>query len=154
VDVIETDGSNCMNLPVEALELEAPIRVHRMALRPDSGGAGRYRGGLGCVREFEFLEGEVVLTHRGERHFHPAQGSQGGGKGACSISRIVHVDGSEDVVCSKLLTTVKAGDRLIVETAGGGGYGNPLEREREAVIEDVRNGKVSDVAARQLYGLP
>jgi N-methylhydantoinase B len=152
VDVIETDGSNCMNLPVEVLELEAPIRVHRMALRPDSGGAGRYRGGLGCVREFEFLEGEVVLTHRGERHFHPAQGSQGGGHGACSVSRIVHGDGAEDVVRSKLLTTVKAGDRLIVETAGGGGYGNPLEREREAVIEDVRNGKVSDVAARQLYG--
>ena len=153
VDVIETDGSNCMNLPVEALELEAPIRVHRMALRPDSGGAGRYRGGLGCVREFEFLEGEVVLTHRGERHFHPAQGSQGGGDGACSVSRIVHGDGSEDVVRSKLLTTLKAGDRLIVETAGGGGYGNPMEREREAIIEDVRNGKVSEAAARQVYGL-
>jgi N-methylhydantoinase B len=153
VDVIETDGSNCMNLPVEALELEAPIRVRRMALRPDSGGAGRYRGGLGCVREFEFLEGEVVLTHRGERHFHPAQGSQGGGSGACSVSRIVRGDGSEDVVRSKLLTTVKAGDRLIVETAGGGGYGNPREREREAVTEDVRNGKVSKAEARSVYGL-
>jgi len=95
----------------------------------------------------------TAREHRGERHFHPAQGSQGGGHGACSVSRIVHVDGSEDVVRSKLLTTVKAGDRLIVETAGGGGYGNPLEREREAVIEDVCNGKISEVAARQLYGL-
>jgi N-methylhydantoinase B len=152
VDVIETDGSNCMNLPVEALELEAPIRVHRMALRPDSGGAGRFRGGLGCVRAFEFLEGEVVLTHRGERHFHPARGSQGGADGACSVSRIVRGDGSEEVVRSKLLTTVKAGDRLIVETAGGGGYGDPRERAREAVIGDVRNGKVSEVAAREVYG--
>ncbi len=68
VDVIETNGSNCMNLPVEALELEAPVRVHRMALRADSGGPGQYRGGLGCVREFEFLTDEITLTHRGERH--------------------------------------------------------------------------------------
>jgi len=153
VDVIETDGSNCMNLPVEALELAAPIRVHRMALRPDSGGAGRYRGGLGCVREFEFLQGEVVLTHRGERHFHPAQGSQGGGDGACSVSIIRRGDRTEEVVRSKLLTTVQAGDRLLVKTAGGGGYGDPREREREAVIEDVRNGKVSAAVAREVYGL-
>jgi N-methylhydantoinase B len=153
VDVIETDGSNCMNLPVEALELAAPIRVHRMALRPDSGGAGRFRGGLGCVREFEFLQGEVVLTHRGERHFHPAQGSQGGGDGACSVSIIRRGDGTEEVVRSKLLTTVQAGDRLLVKTAGGGGYGDPRERQREAVTEDVRNGKVSEAAAREVYGL-
>ena len=152
VDVIETDGSNCMNLPVEALELEAPIRVRRMALRPDSGGPGRFRGGLGCVREFEFLHGEVVLTHRGERHFHPAQGSQGGGDGACSVSRIARGDGSEEVVRSKLLTTVRAGDRLIVETAGGGGYGPASERDRQAVLDDVRNGKVSETEAQRVYG--
>ena len=60
VDVIETDASNCMNLPVEALELEAPVRVHQMALRTDSGGPGEFRGSLGCVREFEFLTDEVV----------------------------------------------------------------------------------------------
>jgi N-methylhydantoinase B len=153
VDVIETDGSNCMNLPVEALELEAPIRVHRMALRPDSGGAGQYRGGLGCVREFEFLADEVVLTHRGERHFHPARGTQEGEPGACAISRIVRRNGSEEVVPSKVLTTVHCGDRLIVETAGGGGYGDPRKRDREAVREDVRNGKVSAAAARSVYGL-
>ena len=119
VDVIETDGSNCMNLPAEALELEAPIRVRRMALRRDSGGAGRFRGGLGCVREFEFLEGEVTLTHRGERHYHAAQGSQGGEPGACAVSTIVRGDGSEETIRSKVLTSVKAGDRLLVQTAGG-----------------------------------
>ena len=122
VDVIETDGSNCMNLPAEALELEAPIRVRRMALRRDSGGAGRFRGGLGCVREFEFLEGEVTLTHRGERHYHAAQGSQGGEAGACAVSTIVRGDGSEETIRSKVLTSVKAGDRLLVQTAGGAGY--------------------------------
>ena len=153
VDVIETDGSNCMNLPAEALELEAPIRVRRMALRRDSGGAGRFRGGLGCVREFEFLEGEVMLTHRGERHYHAAQGSQGGEPGACAVSTIVRGDGSEETIRSKVLTSVKAGDRLLVETAGGAGYGPPGERDRDAVREDVDNGKISARAAREIYGL-
>src|SRR5581483_9659618 len=55
VDAIETDATNCMNLPAEALEMEAPIRLHRVALRPDSGGAGEWRGGLGLVREYEVL---------------------------------------------------------------------------------------------------
>lgn len=154
VDVIETDGSNCMNLPAEALELEAPVRVKRMNLKPDSGGAGKYRGGLGFVREFVFLEGEVTLTHRGERHYHPARGSQGGEAGATAVSTIIRGDdGTEEVVPSKLLTRVKAGDRLIIETAGGGGYGPPRERSKLAIETDVRNGKVSEGAARAIYGL-
>jgi N-methylhydantoinase B len=151
VDVIETDVTNCMNLPAEALELEAPIRVRRMALREDSGGAGTWRGGLGCVREFEFLEGEVTLTHRGERHYHAAQGSQGGLPGARAVSRILRADGSEEVIRSKLLTTVGKGDRLVVETAGGGGYGPPGGRDPDTVEEDLRNGKVSADAAREIY---
>ena len=153
VDVIETDGSNCMNLPAEALELEAPIRVRRLALRKDSGGAGRYRGGLGCVKEFEFLDGEVTLTHRGERHYHAAQGSWGGAAGAFAVSTIVRANGVEETIRSKLLTTVKAGDRLVVETAGGGGYGSPADRDRDAVQRDVDDGKVSAEAAATVYGL-
>jgi N-methylhydantoinase B len=153
VDVIETDGSNCMNLPAEALELEAPIRVHQMAIREDSGGPGTWRGGLGCVREFEFLHGEVTLTHRGERHFYAAQGSQGGGAGEKAESVIVRSNGEQEVIASKLLTTVKAGDRLIVKTAGGGGYGDPMQRDRKAVTADLENGKVSERAAREIYGL-
>jgi N-methylhydantoinase B len=153
VDVIETDGSNCMNLPVEALELEAPVRIHRMALRADSGGPGQFRGGLGCVREYEILEGEVTLTHRGERHFHPARGSQGGADGALAHSLIRRADGTEEVIASKLLTTLWAGDRLLVETAGGAGYGDPRRRDPAALAEDVRNGKVSREAAVERYGM-
>ena len=78
VDVIETDATNCMNLPAEAMELEAPIRIHRVALRRDSGGAGEWRGGLGSVREYEVLDGEVSFSHRGERHFSAAPGLAGG----------------------------------------------------------------------------
>ena len=153
VDVIETDGSNCINMPVEALELAAPARVHRMSLRRDSGGVGEYRGGLGCVREIEFLTDNIALTHRGERHRHAARGSRSGGDGAKAFSKIVRQDGSEEVVHSKLFTVVHSGERLIVETAGGGGYGNPHERDRQSVQEDVRNRKVSEESAKKDYGL-
>ena len=153
VDVIETDGSNCMNMPVEALELEAPARVHRMSLRTDSGGIGEFRGGLGCVREIEFLADDIALTHRGERHRHAARGSQGGGDGAKAFSKIVRRDGSEEVVNSKLFTIVHAGERLILETAGGGGYGKSNKRDRQAIRDDVSNGKVSQQCANAEYGL-
>ena len=153
VDVIETDGSNCMNMPVEALELEAPARVHRMSLRTDSGGVGEFRGGLGCIREIEFLTDDIALTHRGERHRHAARGSQGGGDGAKAFSKIVRRDGSEEVINSKLFTIVHAGERLIVETAGGGGYGDPKERERQAIVDDVSNRKISQQCANAEYGL-
>ena len=152
VDVIETDASNCMNLPIEALELEAPIRVHRMALRPDSGGAGRLRGGLGCIREFEFLADDITLTHRGERHVSAARGSFGGHAGALSISTIMRNDGREETVASKLLTTVNKGDRLVLQTAGGGGYGVPTDRDQHALSNDVADGKISPAAARADYG--
>ncbi len=152
-DVIETDATNCMNLPAEALEMEAPLRVTRMELRRDSGGAGMRRGGLGIVKEFEVLGVETTLTHRGERHFCPAQGSHGGLAGAPALSVIRRVDGREEVVPSKQVTTLKPGDRLVVETAGGGGYGDPRKREPALVEADVANGKVSAAAADAVYGV-
>jgi N-methylhydantoinase B len=151
VDVIETDASNCMNLPAEAMEMEAPIRVHRVALRRDSGGAGRHRGGLGIVKEFEALVDGVTMTHRGERHYHAAGGSHGGLPGATSHSELRRAGGDVLEVPSKLVTRMDRGDRLIVETAGGGGYGDPRQRDRAAVQEDVRNGKVSAAAAAAIY---
>ena len=66
VDVIETDGTNCMNLPIEALELDVPIRINKTELRKGSGGPGKFRGGLGIIREYEILNGDVIFTHRGE----------------------------------------------------------------------------------------
>jgi N-methylhydantoinase B len=154
VDVIETDATNCMNLPAEAMEMEAPIRVHRVALRQDSGGAGAFRGGLGVVREYEILDGEVSLSHRGERHFFSAPGLDGGSEGAKAYSVIRRAGGAEEVIPSKVVTTLRKGDRLVVETAGGGGYGDPHARAAGQVREDVRNGKISEGAARAAYGQP
>lgn len=153
VDVIETDATNCMNLPAEAMEMEAPIRVHQVALRRDSGGAGRQRGGLGLVKEFEALVDGVTTTHRGERHYFAAGGSQGGLAGAKAYSVLKRTDGSEEVIPSKLVTTMNKGDRLLVMTAGGGGFGDPQSRDRDAVRQDVKDGKVSKEAARERYKL-
>lgn len=141
-DAIETDATNCMNLPAEAMELEAPIRVNRMELRTDSGGIGQYRGGLGVIREYEILSGPVTLTYRGERHRHPARGAHGGGSGALARAVVHRTSGAHDDIPSKIVTTLDAGDRLVIETAGGGGYGDPVARDPAVEKTDQANGKV------------
>jgi N-methylhydantoinase B len=148
VDVIETDVTNCMNLPVEAMEMDAPIRVHRLALRQDSGGPGTHRGGLGVVKEYEILDGEVSFTYRGERHFFAPQGAQGGGEGAKAHALIRRADGTEEVIPSKMMATLKPGDRVVIETAGGAGNGPPAMRSRDALEVDLADGKVSVAEAQ------
>ena len=143
VDAIETDLTNCMNLPVEAMEMDAPIRVHRLELRQDSGGAGALRGGLGVVKEYEILDGEMSFTYRGERHFFAPQGAHGGGEAAKAHAVIRRADGREEIIPSKLMTTLKPGDRVVIETAGGGGNGPPAERSRSAREIDLADGKIS-----------
>ncbi|MGA0595207.1 hydantoinase B/oxoprolinase family protein [Enterovirga sp. CN4-39] len=153
VDVIETDATNCMNLPAEAMEIETPIRVRQFALRKGSGGPGRQRGGLGLVKEYEILDGDVRFTHRGERHFHQASGTAGGQPGASAYSVVIRTDGREEVVPSKLMTVLHKGDRVRIETAGAGGNGDVSERDRELVRLDVADGKISEADARDIYGL-
>jgi N-methylhydantoinase B/oxoprolinase/acetone carboxylase alpha subunit len=142
VDVIETDATNCMNLPAEAMEMEMPIRLNRVALRTGSGGAGQYRGGLGTVREYEALVDGVTFTHRGERHFSAARGVFGGGDGARAESVILRRDGSAETIRSKIVTRLMRGDRVVVKTAGGAGYGDPALRDPDAVRADAADGKV------------
>ena len=94
----------------------------------------------------------VVLTHRGERHYTQPWGQAGGQPAASSRSVVIRADGSEEVVPSKQTIHLNRNDRIIMWTAGGGGYGNPLERPAEQVLNDVLNLKVSPEAARELYG--
>lgn len=143
VDMIETDATNCMNLPVEALEMDVPIRINRFGLRRDSGGAGAFRGGLGCVREYEVLRGDVTVTYRGERHADPASGSQGGEAGKSAAATVNRLDGRTEEIPSKHVFTLSPGDRLTIETAGGGGYGDAATRSPERTDADIRNGKTS-----------
>ena len=149
--MIETDATNCMNLPVEAFERDAPMRINRTALRRDSGGPGQYRGGLGFEREYEVLAGEVSFTHRGERHYCPPSGGEGGEAGALAKTVIHRANGAAEEVPSKLVTTLYPGDRVLIQTAGGGGYGPTAERNPSAVRSDVANGKVSPEQAEEAY---
>ena len=147
VDVIETDATNCMNLPAEAMEMETPIRLHRAALRPNSGGDGEFRGGLGVEREYEVLTDNVTFTHRGERHFSAARGVFGGADGARAESTIIREDGTRETIPSKIVTRLMKGDRVIVRTAGGAGYGDPAKRTNATRQADVADGKITPQAA-------
>lgn len=152
-DVVDTDASNCMNLPAESIEMEAPIRVNRMCLRSDSGGAGKFRGGLGLIKEFELLGDTAVFTHRGERHYCAAAGSLGGNSGALEESFILRKSGEKEVIPSKTVVNLYKGDIVLVKTPGGGGFGSPSDRDRKSVELDLANGRISGEAAREIYKL-
>lgn len=151
VDVIETDASNCLNVPAEALMMEAPIRVHSTTLARGSGGPGQFRGGLGGIYEYEILDGEATVTYRGERHFCAAAGESSGLAGGRAEAVIRRADGAEEVVPSKIVARLGPGDRLVIKTAGGGGHGDPRERDPLAVAQDLRNGKVPLEDASEVY---
>ena len=153
IDTIQTDTSNAQNIPAEALELEFPIRVSRWRLRQDSGGAGRFRGGLGFEKRFEMLRGTARVSHRGERHRTAPWGLFGGGPGAQSKSLLSREGEAPIQIPSKLEFKIRPGDVLDVWTTGGGGYGDPLDRDPGRVLDDVLDGKVSREAARSEYGV-
>lgn len=153
-DVIETDVTNCMNVPTEALEMSAPLRVHSLRLRTDSGGAGEHRGGLGCEQTIEMLSGEATMTYRGERHFWVSPGHAGGASGAPAEGWIDRADGEREEMPSKMVTRVMKGDRVTIRTAGGAGYGEASQRDASAVTSDIENGKVSREKAAEVYAQP
>lgn len=153
IDAVETDATNCMNVPAETLELEAPVRVESWRLTKDSAGAGTWRGGLGTSKTFRALTDDVTANYRGERHTTAPWGSRGGGPAAKTSARITRADGSVEQLPSKLMLDLNSGDELTVNLSGGGGYGDPCEREPEAVARDVRNGRVSTESARRDYAV-
>ncbi len=120
---ISTDISNTMNMPTEAMETDAPVRVHHYRIRRGSGGAGRHAGGCGIEREYEVLRGPLTLTFRGERHYHAARGVAGGGDGKPAEAWVLRADGRREEVRSKLTTILDTGDRLRMGTAGAAGWG-------------------------------
>jgi N-methylhydantoinase B len=139
--------------PIEIVESEYPTRVLRCELIKDSGGAGRFRGGLGILREYEVLE-PARFSLRSTRHKVAPLGVDGGGSGR--IGRLTVNPGSptEKVLPSRYADLpLQPGDRFILETPGGGGYGSAFERDPTNVLADVRNGYVSCAAAFADYGV-
>jgi N-methylhydantoinase B len=120
---------------------------------PDTGGPGRFRGGLAIERHLRFKANGATLQIRSDRRDHPPYGLRGGLCGAPSDVRIVRADGHEEACPAKFLTTVNAGDVLKVRLSGGGGHGNPLEREPGAVLADVVEQKMSISHARDAYAV-
>lgn len=153
VDNMDTDINNARNIPAEAAELEYPLRIWKNKLRRDSGGAGRQRGGLGTERVIELLEGEVLVSHRDDRHFTQPWGLFGGRAGASFRTVVRRTSGETEEIPARKAFVLRAGDRIEAYTGGGGGYDDPLERESERVLADVRDRKVSLEAAYELYGV-
>jgi N-methylhydantoinase B len=142
------------NVPNEYLEQYYPLRVERYAVVPDSGGPGKHRGGNGMHVEYHFLEPGEIAIHD-DRWLTRPWGVLGG-QPAQRSRKVLHraADDATVVLPSKADgIAVAAGDRLDFVTWGGGGWGDPLERDPTAVVLDVRRGLVSHGAARDIYGV-
>jgi N-methylhydantoinase B len=126
--VIRVHMSNVMNTPAEVIEAEYPIQIDRQALRRDSGGAGRHKGGDGVHREYRVQVDDVSLTSMFERRVVPPYGLQGGESGAPFRVTIERADGAVEDMPGKANIQLNRGDRVIVESCGGGGYGKPGKR--------------------------
>ena len=140
------------NIPIEDAECQYPIRIERYGLVRDSGGPGKYRGGLAIEREWVLLSGEVHLAIRSDRRDHLPYGLYDGKPGKGSINRLKRAEG-EEVLPTMISTSMRQGERIYHRQAGGGGWGDPLLRSPEAVAWDVVEDKVSIEAARDQYGV-
>jgi N-methylhydantoinase B len=142
--------SGVMTMPVEATEHTGPIIIWRKELRPDSGGAGTYRGGLGQYMEIGAMEGhEFDFSAMFDRIDHPARGRAGGLAGAPTTLAL----DDQTPMRGKGRQFVPHGRKVMLACPGGGGYGDPKQRDRAAVKRDLALGYISaDVAAR-IYGL-
>ncbi|MBI2899919.1 MAG: hydantoinase B/oxoprolinase family protein, partial [Planctomycetes bacterium] len=136
-----------MNTPVEAEELEYPIRVERYEFIPDTGGAGRFRGALALRRDIRALA-EMTFSRYADRQKFPPFGVLGGKDGAPGATLI-----NGERARSKGIDRLKPGDVVSLRTPGAGGYGDPRQRDPEFVRRDVRDGKVSPDAAKRDYGI-
>ena len=141
--------------PLEILEAAYPVRFTQWALRPDSGGPGRQRGGLGAIYEIELLETQADVFLFGERGRFAPPGVAGGHAAALNRFAYQHAGGEHTPpMASKMVgIRLERGRRVRLETPGGGGYGDPFERDPEAVLADVRRGFVSRERAAADYGV-
>lgn len=146
-----THLSNLHVTSIEILESEFPCRIISFAMVPDSGGAGEYRGGLAYSRTYELLQ-DAVVVRRYDRARFPPGGVAGGKPGAASrfVIRLGSKDEQETPASGRF--DMRCGERFMLQSAGGGGYGEPRRRDREALARDIAEGRVTPAAADRDYG--
>jgi len=151
VDGVHTNMTNTLNTPIEIAEREYPILFIAYELRRDSCGLGRYRGGLGITRAFKVLEDNVVLTIFSEREKLRPWGLAGGGSGVPSKHYIVR--GNNVIyIGSKSTVVLKRNDIVYINTPGGGGYGDPCDRDNESIKRDLVEDRISLEYVKENYG--
>lgn len=154
MDAVDTHCGNVAILPAEVCELSYQVRVLSTEFITDSGGPGKWRGGLGIRRVYEILENShqgLVYTEQSKEEFAP-WGLQGGHSGTAAKVTLVKKNG-EEIVMGKGYFNALLGEKLVIETSGGGGYGNPKDRPLALVKKDVNEGKISSESAKKIYGL-
>jgi N-methylhydantoinase B len=145
-----THLSNLHIAPIEILESEFPCRITRFEFVPDSGGAGAWRGGLSLQREYEILE-DAAIVRRFDKARFPPEGLAGGQPGA-GARFVTKLGTPQERATPPGRYDMKAGDRFLLQSAGGGGYGDPAKRDGAALARDLIEGYVTTEAARKDYG--
>lgn len=154
IDAVDTHCGNVAILPAEVCELSYQMRVVSTELITDSGGAGKWRGGLGIRRVYEVLEqphNGLVYTEQSNQEFAP-WGLEGGFAGKTATIKLIRKDGEEQEM-GKTYFTASPGDRIVMETGGGGGYGNPKSRDMQKVWQDYIEDKITKETAAEIYGV-
>ena len=153
IDAISSDSQNVLAIPVEAFEMSGPVRVLRYGLADNSGGAGKYRGGLGSSKAIKLLAGDVSFTFRADGFFIPPWGIFGGLAAKVGSGYIQRANGERIDIPSKGDFMLYPGDEIGYDCAGGGGYGDPLQRDPALVLRDVLDARVSYASAAAEYGV-
>lgn len=152
-DAISQLLSNSANTPVEVAETDYEFfRIRDYALAPDSAGAGAHQGGLGCVREFEITADRVEAVYSSDRANHRPWALAGGTEGTIGRVSLIRDGASKQLPANGAAVTLQRGDRLRVETGGGGGLGDPHQRPREEIAADVATGRITPEFAVRWYG--
>ena len=153
IDATDHDASNVYHVPLEVSEAELPIRFNRMELWMDSGGAGKWRGGLGFFSEVEWLKGKAGASLRRDRHKFKPWGLAGGHSGPECVTAVKRKNSKSKAIAGKCQIELNAGDILQLWTTGSGGHSNPLLREPSLVLEDFLDKKISKKSALSTYGV-
>jgi N-methylhydantoinase B len=152
VEAVTNASQNLSNMPVEVMEAEHPVRIEDYSFVPDSCGAGQYRGGVGIRRSYRILADEALLQMRTDRVRFAPYGLAGGAPGGQSRN-FMELGNERSALPGKITTRIGKGTLIIHEQAGAGGFGDPLARDPEEVLEDVLDGKITATYAAEQHAV-